>query len=154
MPSSRQAAKQGAKRQGGIVRCIDPPTKAIDTLHRKTAAVKERVNKFSAGSAAGLGALDSLNCFAHGDAIAMETTSRFDVRKRRRFRGIKPLAGIGSREPGGELRVGNGYPLLLSTELFLLSRRDGKPRTEWTFSPELRNWKSRPNSWTVRIAAT
>ena len=29
-------------------------------------------------SAAGRGALDSLNCFVHGDAIDMETTSRFD----------------------------------------------------------------------------
>jgi hypothetical protein len=32
-------------------------------------------------SAAGCGALDSLSCFVHGDAIDMEKTSRFDCGK-------------------------------------------------------------------------
>src|SRR5882724_5057090 len=122
---SRQAAKQGAKHQGRIVRRIDPPTKVADTLHRKTPAVKERVNVFNAGSAAGLGALDSLNCFVHGDAIDLEMTSHFDLRKRRRFQGIKPFAGHWfPREHGGELGVEKGYPLLVSKESFHLSQRD------------------------------
>jgi hypothetical protein len=51
------------------------------------------MNILNAESAADSGVLDRLNCFVHGDAIAMEMTSRFDRAKRRRFQGYKPLVG-------------------------------------------------------------
>ena len=47
---------------------------ADDALHREAAAVDQRENVFDMESAAG--ALDSLSCFVHGDAIDMEMTSR------------------------------------------------------------------------------
>ena len=91
------------------MRRFDPPMKAADTLHRKAAVVKERINKFNAPSAACSGARDSLNCSAHGDAIAIGITSRFDVRKKRRFRGIKPLVGHWFPvEPRDEVGVEDG----------------------------------------------
>jgi hypothetical protein len=71
------------------VRRINLPTKAAKALRGTTAAAKERVNKSNAGRAAGSGVLDSLNCFAHGDATDMEMTSHFDFRKGRRFQDIK-----------------------------------------------------------------
>jgi hypothetical protein len=81
-----QRSRQTAKEPGGIVRQIDPqPTTARpdwiafagsdDTLHRKEAAVNRRINIFDMENAAGRGALDSLSCFVHGDAIDMEMTS-------------------------------------------------------------------------------
>src|SRR5580692_6502814 len=48
-----------------------------DAFHSKAAAVDQRINIFNMKSAAGCGALDSLSCFVHGDAIDMEATSRF-----------------------------------------------------------------------------
>ena len=54
---------------------------ADDPLHREAAAVDQRIDILDMESAAGLGALDSLSCFVHGDAIDMETTSRFDCGK-------------------------------------------------------------------------
>ena len=52
-----------------------------DALHRKAAAVDQRIDIFDMEGAAGCGALDSLGCFVHGDAIDMEATSRFDCGK-------------------------------------------------------------------------
>src|SRR5580692_879922 len=48
-----------------------------DAFHSKAAAVDQRINIFNMKSAAGCGALDSLSCFVHGDAIDMEVASRF-----------------------------------------------------------------------------
>src|SRR5664279_1647148 len=58
---------------------ISPDLDALagDALHRKAAAVDQRINVFNMKSAAGCGALDSLSCFVHGDAIDMEATPRF-----------------------------------------------------------------------------
>ena len=47
---------------------------ADDALHREATAVDQRKNVFDMESATG--ALDSLSCFVHGDAIDMEMTSR------------------------------------------------------------------------------
>jgi hypothetical protein len=69
-------------------RCHDFMSVAIDIgpnldalsdnpLHGKAAAVDQRINVFDMESAAGRSALDSLSCFVHGDAIDMESTSRF-----------------------------------------------------------------------------
>jgi hypothetical protein len=49
---------------------------------------------FEPDGSAGCDALDSLSCFVHGDAVAMEMTSHFDCSKRDAgdiYR--KPLAG-------------------------------------------------------------
>ncbi len=65
-----------------------------DPLHRKAAAIDQRINILNMKSAAGRGALDSLSCFVHGDAIDMDMTSRFDCGKgdaANIYR--KPLAG-------------------------------------------------------------
>ena len=43
-----------------------------DTPYRKTATLEERMNIFNMKGAAVRGALDSLSCFVHGDAIDME----------------------------------------------------------------------------------
>src|SRR3982074_2458237 len=84
-----------------------------DTLHGKAAAVDERINIFNMKSAAGRGALDSLSCFVHGDAIDMEITSHFDCGKGDApdiYR--KPLAGHWFPGNAGDTqRVKHGYPL-------------------------------------------
>jgi hypothetical protein len=59
----------------------DLDTLSDDALHRKAAAVDQRINVFNMENAADRGALDSLSCFVHGDAIDMEITSRFDCGK-------------------------------------------------------------------------
>jgi hypothetical protein len=59
----------------------DLHTFADDPLHREAAAVDQGVNILDMESAAGRSALDSLSCLVHGDAIDMETTSRFDCGK-------------------------------------------------------------------------
>ena len=58
---------------------------ADDALHREAAAVDQRENIFDMESATG--ALDSLSCLVHGDAIDMGKTSR-SVCGTRMFRNI------------------------------------------------------------------
>ena len=98
---------------------------ADDPLHGKAAAVDQRINIFDMESAAGRGALDSLSCFVHGDAIDMEMTSRFVCGKGDApdlYR--KPLAGHWFPGNGGDgQRVKHGYPLPASREF-----RDARQR--------------------------
>jgi hypothetical protein len=77
-------------------------------------------------SAAGRGALDSLSCFVHGDAIDMEATSRFDRGKgdapdlyRDLYR--KPLAGHWFPGNAGDALELNTAILLLHLENFATS---------------------------------
>ena len=103
--------------------------------------------------AAGGGALDSLSCFVHGDAIDMRITSRFDCGKGDApDKDRKPLAGHWFPGNAGDATELNTAILFLYLVNFATPRRFAcKPRAEWTFSPELKNSESRPNSWTVRV---
>jgi hypothetical protein len=106
-------------------------------------------------SADGGGALDSLSCFVHGDAIDMDITSRFDCGKgdaANPYR--KPLAGYWFPGNAGATRELNTVILLLHLENFATSLTVAcKQRAEWTFTPELKTSESRPNSWTARVTA-
>ena len=65
-----------------------------DSFHGKAAAIDQRINVFDMKSAACCGALDSLNCFVHGDAIEIVNTPHSMIRERDApdpYR--KPLAG-------------------------------------------------------------
>jgi hypothetical protein len=84
-----------------------------DPLHRKAAAIDQRINVFNMESAAGRGARDSLSCFIHGDAIDMGITSRFDCGKGDApdlYR--KPLAGHWFPGNAGDTRELNTAILL------------------------------------------
>ena len=128
---------------------------ADDPLHGKAAAVDQRINIFDMESAADCGALDSLSCFVHGDAIDMEWTSRFVCGK-----GdvpdlyTKPFTGHwfpGNVGDGSEL---NTAILFLHLENFATTQTVAcKRRAEWTFSPKPENSGSRPNLSTVRVTA-
>jgi hypothetical protein len=89
-------------------------------------------------STAGLGALDSLSCFVHGDAIDMETTSRFDCGKGDApdlYR--KPRAGHWFPGNAGAALELNTAILFLHLENFATAPAVAcKPRAEWTFSPK------------------
>jgi hypothetical protein len=128
---------------------------ADDPLHWKATAVDQGVDIFDMESAANRGALDSLSCFVHGDAIVMEKTSRFVCGKRDvSDLYTKPFAGYWF--PGN---VGDGSELNTAI-LFLHLENSATPqvvackrRAEWTFSPKPANSGSRPNLSTVRVTA-
>ena len=115
-----------------------------DALHRKAAAVDQRIDIFDMESAAGSGALDSLSCFVHGDAIDMESrTSRFLCGKET-FRTYIQSRSSGHWFPGnGEATASelNTAILFLHLENFATPRSDVacKQRAEWTFSPKPEN---------------
>ena len=93
-----------------------------DPLHGKAAAIDQRINILNMKSAAGRGALDSLSCFVHGDAINMDMTSRFDCGKgdaANTYR--KPLAGHWFPGNAGATRELNTVILLLHLENFATS---------------------------------
>ena len=161
---SWRASRQTAKEQGGIVHQIDPQSNTArldwiafagsdDTLHRKATAVDQRINIFNMKTAAGRGALDSLSCFVHGDAIDMEMTSHFVCAK-----GdapdlyTKPFTGHWFPGNAGDARELNTAILFLHLENFATPLTVAcKPRAEWTFSPKPKSWESRPNLSTVRV---
>src|SRR6266404_4800087 len=123
-----------------------------DTLHRKAAAFDARINIFNMKSAADRGALDSLSCFVHGDAIDMETTSLFDCGKGDVpdiYRSRSP--GIGSRGTPG-IAESKTAILFEDRENFVTPLTVACKRcAEWTFSPKLKTSGSRPNFSTVRV---
>ena len=95
---------------------------AGDPLHGKAAAIDERINILNMKSAAGRGALDSLSCLVHGDAIDMDMTSRFDCGKgdaANTYR--KPLAGHWFPGNAGDTGELNTVILLLHLENFATS---------------------------------
>src|ERR1700730_6564805 len=124
-----------------------------DTLHREATAVDQRINIFNMEGAAGRGALDSLSCFVHGDAIDMGTTSRFDCGKGDApdiYR--KPLAGHWFPGNAGDSTELNTAILFLHLKNFATSLTVAcKPRAEWTFSPKPESSEYRPNLSTVRV---
>src|SRR5580692_4898670 len=100
---------------------IGPDLDALsdDAFHRKAAAVDQRIDIFNMENPAGCGALDSLSCFVHGDAIDMETTSRFGSGKRDAaevyiYQAIR--RALVPRERRGRQRVKHGYPVPASRE--------------------------------------
>jgi hypothetical protein len=126
-----------------------------DTLHCKAAAVDLGINIFNMKGAAVRGALDSLSCFVHGDAIDMEMTSRFVCGK-----GdvpdiyTKPFVGQWFPGNGGDASELTTAILFLHLDNFATSLAVAcKVRAEWTFSPKLETSESRPNLSTVRVTA-
>ena len=85
-----------------------------NALDGKAAAIDQRINIFDMESAANSGALDSLSCFVHGDAIDMELVSRFDC-------GNGDVPNIYRKPLAGHWFPGNvGVAIELSTAIFFL----------------------------------
>src|ERR1035437_5775304 len=107
---------------------------------------------FNVESACG-GALDSLSCFVHGDAIDMEMASHFVCGK-----GdvpdiyIRPFNGHWFPWNAGDGTELNTAILFLHLKNYATSPTVAcKRRAEWTFSPKLKTSESRPNLSTVRV---
>src|SRR5579872_6122797 len=110
---------------------------------------------FKPDSSARNGALDSLSCSIHGDAVGMKTTSHFVCAKGDAWdiyrKSLPPHWFPGNGEEPWALDTAILFPYQWNSR-----RRPAvvcKWRAEWIFSPKPKSWVSRPSLWTVRVTA-